>query len=66
VAKCAITRSWDKIIHAKTFKDVKSNALLKSPEVREQLESLHARRGLVQRSSREADAHALSHCDMAR
>jgi hypothetical protein len=45
LAKCAITRSGSEIFHAKTFKAAKSKALLKSPEVNEQLESLHARRG---------------------
>jgi hypothetical protein len=43
LAKCAITRSGSEIVHAKTFKAAKPKALLNSPEVKEQLESLHAR-----------------------
>ncbi|KAE8897514.1 hypothetical protein PF005_g8612 [Phytophthora fragariae] len=44
LAKCAITNSGKEIYHAKPFKAVQVKALQNSPEVKEQLESLHARR----------------------
>ncbi|KAG6577989.1 putative set domain-containing protein [Phytophthora cinnamomi] len=44
LAKSAITRSGSVIYHAKAFKTVKFEALMKSPEVMKEVEKLHARR----------------------
>ncbi|KAG6615454.1 putative set domain-containing protein [Phytophthora cinnamomi] len=44
LAKCAIPRSGSVIYHAKAFKPVKFEALMKSPEVMKEVEKLHDRR----------------------